>query len=67
MWNLTTVIPPAGVDEAQVRRRLVEKYGIEVAGGIGQLTGKILRIGTWCPLATEENTDFLLEALDVCM
>jgi alanine-glyoxylate transaminase / serine-glyoxylate transaminase / serine-pyruvate transaminase len=67
MWNLTTVIPPAGVDEAQVRRLLVEKYGIEVAGGIGQLTGKILRIGTMGPLATEENTDFLLEALAACM
>src|SRR5205823_4171066 len=28
MWHLTTVIPPAGVDETQVRRRLVEKHGI---------------------------------------
>lgn len=67
IWNLTTVVPPAGVDEAQVRRRLVEKYGIEVAGGIGQLTGRILRIGTMGPLATDENTDFLLEALAACM
>jgi len=67
MWNLTTVIPPAGVDEAQLRRRLLEKHGIEVAGGIGQLTGKILRIGTMGPLATDENIDFLLEALTVSM
>ena len=67
VWHLTTVSPPAGVDEAQVRRRLLDKYGIEVAGGIGQLTGKILRIGTMGPLATEENIDFLLEALAACM
>jgi alanine-glyoxylate transaminase / serine-glyoxylate transaminase / serine-pyruvate transaminase len=67
IWHLTTVIPPAGVDEAQVRRRLLEKHGIEVAGGIGQLTGKILRIGTMGPLATDEHTDFLLEALAASM
>jgi alanine-glyoxylate transaminase/serine-glyoxylate transaminase/serine-pyruvate transaminase len=67
IWHLTTVTPPGGVDESQVRRKLMDKYGIEVAGGIGQLTGKILRIGTMGPLATEENVDFLLEALAVCM
>jgi alanine-glyoxylate transaminase/serine-glyoxylate transaminase/serine-pyruvate transaminase len=67
IWHLTTVIPPPGVDEAQVRRRLSDKYGIEVAGGIGQLTGKILRIGTMGPLATEENVDFLLEGLAACI
>jgi alanine-glyoxylate transaminase/serine-glyoxylate transaminase/serine-pyruvate transaminase len=67
IWHLTTVIPPPGVDEAQLRRRLLEKHGIEVAGGIGQLTGKILRIGTMGPLATDENTDFLLEALAASM
>jgi alanine-glyoxylate transaminase / serine-glyoxylate transaminase / serine-pyruvate transaminase len=67
IWNLTTVIPPTGVDEAQVRRGLVEKYGIEVAGGIGQFAGKILRIGTMGPLATDENADFLLEGLAACM
>jgi len=67
IWHLTTVIPPAGVDEAQVRRRLLDKHGVEVAGGIGQLTGKILRIGTMGPLATDENTDFFLEALAASM
>jgi alanine-glyoxylate transaminase/serine-glyoxylate transaminase/serine-pyruvate transaminase len=67
IWHLTTVIPPPRVDEAQLRRRLLEKHGIEVAGGIGQLTGKILRIGTMGPLATDENTDFLLEALAASM
>lgn len=67
IWHLTTAIPPAGVDESQVRRKLIDKYGIDVAGGIGQLTGKILRIGTMGPLATEESVHFLLEALAVCM
>jgi alanine-glyoxylate transaminase/serine-glyoxylate transaminase/serine-pyruvate transaminase len=67
IWHLTTVIPPAGLDEAELRRGLSAKYGIEIAGGMGQLTGKILRIGTMGPLATDENVDFLLEALRACM
>ncbi len=67
IWHLTTAIPPAGVDEAQLRQRLLDKYGIEIASGLGQLAGKVLRIGTMGPLATEENVDFLLEAIAACM
>ena len=47
IWNLTTVIPPAGVDEAQLRRRLVEKYGSKSAGGIGQLTARSFASERW--------------------
>jgi alanine-glyoxylate transaminase/serine-glyoxylate transaminase/serine-pyruvate transaminase len=63
IWHLTTVIPPAGVDEAQLRDRLFTRYNIEIASGLGQLAGKILRIGTMGPLATDESVDFLLDAL----
>lgn len=65
--HLTTIIPPQGVDEAQLRQRLLDKFNIEIAGGLGQLTGKILRIGTMGPLATDENVDFLLEAIAACL
>ncbi len=67
IWHLTTVIPPAGLDEAQFRQKLLDKFNIEIAGGLGQLTGKILRIGTMGPLATDENVDFLLEAMAACL
>jgi alanine-glyoxylate transaminase / serine-glyoxylate transaminase / serine-pyruvate transaminase len=67
IWHLTTVIPPQGVDEAQFRQKLLDKYNIEIAGGLGQLAGKILRIGTMGPLATDENVDFLLEAMAACL
>ena len=63
IWHLTTVIPPAGVDEAQLRQRLVDEFDIEIAGGLGQLAGKILRIGTMGPLATDANVDALLKAV----
>jgi alanine-glyoxylate transaminase/serine-glyoxylate transaminase/serine-pyruvate transaminase len=58
--TLNTVSVPAGVDEAKVRRRLLDGPGIEIAGGLGPLAGKIFRIGVMGPLATEENVQFLL-------
>lgn len=67
IWHLTTVIPPAGLDEAAVREKLLKKHGIEIASGLGQLSGKIFRIGTMGPLATDESVDFLLESLADCM
>lgn len=67
VWHLTTVTPPAGMDEGQFRQRLTDKYDIEVAGGLGQLAGKILRIGTMGPLATDENVDYLLDAMAACV
>jgi alanine-glyoxylate transaminase/serine-glyoxylate transaminase/serine-pyruvate transaminase len=67
IWHLTTVTPPAGVDEAQIRQNLFDRYQIEIAGGLGELAGKILRIGTMGPLATDEHVDFLLEAIESSM
>lgn len=67
IWHLTTVLPPAGIDEAALRQRLLDRHGIEIASGLGQLSGKILRIGTMGPLATDENVDFLLESIAGCL
>jgi alanine-glyoxylate transaminase/serine-glyoxylate transaminase/serine-pyruvate transaminase len=63
LWHLAVVTPPAGVDEAQLRDKLMAKYGVEIAGGLGEFAGKILRIGSMGPLATEPSVDFLLEAI----
>lgn len=63
IWHLTVVVPPRHIDEAKLRDRLMSEYGIEIAGGLGKLAGKILRIGTMGPLATEEQAEFLLEAI----
>lgn len=67
IWHLTTVMPPSGVDEAELRQKLMDKYAIEVASGLGKLAGKILRVGTMGPLATEENVDFLLTSIEACL
>ena len=43
--HLNTPRVPEGVDDAKVREHLLEKHGIEIAGGFGPLAGKIFRIG----------------------
>jgi alanine-glyoxylate transaminase/serine-glyoxylate transaminase/serine-pyruvate transaminase len=63
IWHLLNVYTPAGVNEAQLRAKLLDRHNIEVAGGLGTLGGKILRIGIMGPLATDERVDALLEAI----
>jgi alanine-glyoxylate transaminase / serine-glyoxylate transaminase / serine-pyruvate transaminase len=62
LWNLNTPQVPAGVDDAAVRKRLMELNGIEVSGGFGPLAGKVFRVGLMGPLATEEGTSSFLAA-----
>ena len=62
VWNLNTVRVPAGVDDAKVRKHLLEAFGIEIQGGFGPLAGKIFRIGIMGPLATDANVTLLLKA-----
>ncbi len=59
--TLNTVCVPEGVDEAKVRKHLLNGPGIEIAGGFGPLAGKVFRIGVMGPLATEENVQFFLK------
>ncbi len=62
--TLNTVCVPAGVDEAKVRKGLLDGPGIEIAGGFGPLAGKVFRIGVMGPLATEENVHFFLKEFE---
>src|SRR6202034_2085818 len=59
--TLNTVCVPDGVDEAKVRKHLLDGPGIEIAGGFGPLAGKVFRIGVMGPLATEDNVQFFLQ------
>lgn len=61
--TLTTVRVPEGVEEAQVRRRLLEEYNIEIAGGLGALKGRVWRIGLMGHSSRPENVVTLLGAL----
>ena len=43
--TVTSVVIPAGVEDAKIRGQLLEEFNIEIAGGLGPLKGKIWRIG----------------------
>jgi alanine-glyoxylate transaminase/serine-glyoxylate transaminase/serine-pyruvate transaminase len=45
LWTLNTVRVPDGVDEAALRKRLLEEFSIEIGAGLGPLAGKIWRVG----------------------
>lgn len=61
MLNAVTV--PDGVDEAAVRRALLDTYNIEIGAGLGPLAGKIWRIGLMGYTAQKENVDLVVSAL----
>jgi len=60
---LTCVMIPEGVEDANVRARLLRDYGIEIVGGFGPLKGKAWRVGLMGYSASEKNVHYLLAAL----
>ncbi len=61
--TLTTPRLPESLDEADIRRRLLEEYSLEIAGGFGPLAGQIWRIGLMGYSCRRENVTLLLAAL----
>jgi len=61
--QLSVIRIPEGVDDAAVRRGLLER-GIEIAGGFGPLKGKTWRVGLMGYNATPERVDLLLGAME---
>jgi len=61
--SLTTVRVPDGVDAAAVSRKLLTEYNIEIGGGLGDLAGKVWRVGLLGYNARRENVAVLLKAL----
>jgi alanine-glyoxylate transaminase / serine-glyoxylate transaminase / serine-pyruvate transaminase len=61
--SLTTVNVPAGVDEALVRRRLLDEYDIEISGGLGVFKGKAWRVGLMGYSSQRQNVVLLLATL----
>ncbi|MCA9177599.1 MAG: alanine--glyoxylate aminotransferase family protein [Planctomycetales bacterium] len=60
---LNAVHIPEGVDDAKVRGELLNRFGIEIGGGLGAFKGKVWRIGLMGHAARETNVMLLLAAL----
>jgi alanine-glyoxylate transaminase/serine-glyoxylate transaminase/serine-pyruvate transaminase len=65
--TLNAVRIPAGVDDAACRKRLLEEFGIEIGGGLGEFKGKAWRIGLMGYSSRANNVLLLLAALEQCL
>ena len=61
--ELTTVWVPDGVDDAKVRATLLDRYDIEIGGGVGAFAGRVWRIGCMGHTARVANVTLFLAAL----
>jgi len=61
--TLNAVTVPDGVDDAAVRSRLLNEYGIEIGAGLGPFKGKAWRIGLMGASSTQRNVMLFLAAL----
>ncbi len=64
---LTAIRVPSGIDEARVRRYLLEHYSMEIGGGLGPLKGQIWRVGLMGSGATRSNLELCLSALGAAL
>ncbi|MEJ2104903.1 MAG: aminotransferase class V-fold PLP-dependent enzyme, partial [Ignavibacteriaceae bacterium] len=61
--QLTSVSVPEGIDEGMVRKYLLDNYNIEIGAGLGELAGKVWRIGLMGYSSNKENIQALVNAL----
>lgn len=61
--TLTTVCIPEGLDGKAIARQLLMEHNIEIGGGLGELAGKVWRVGLMGFNSRPESVDRLLEAL----
>jgi alanine-glyoxylate transaminase / serine-glyoxylate transaminase / serine-pyruvate transaminase len=64
LWTLNAVRVPSGVDEAAVRKHLLERFNIEIGAGLGPLVGKIWRVGLMGASSTPALVTLFLSAIE---
>jgi alanine-glyoxylate transaminase/serine-glyoxylate transaminase/serine-pyruvate transaminase len=62
--QLNAINIPPGVDDAAVRRALLDDYGLEIGAGLGVMAGKIWRIGLMGHACNMRNVLVCLGALE---
>ncbi len=65
--QMNAVKVPDGVDEAAVRKRLLAEFSIEIGSGLGELAGKIWRVGLMGAGSNPANVDRIVDALALCL
>lgn len=62
--QLNAVSIPDAIDEALVRKQLLDDYQLEIGAGLGQLAGKVWRIGLMGYASRPENVRLCVQALE---
>jgi alanine-glyoxylate transaminase / serine-glyoxylate transaminase / serine-pyruvate transaminase len=61
--TLTTVCIPEGLDGKAIARKLLLEHNVEIGGGLGELAGKVWRVGLMGYNSRPESVDSLVTAL----
>jgi alanine-glyoxylate transaminase/serine-glyoxylate transaminase/serine-pyruvate transaminase len=62
--TLNAIHAPSNADEASIRRRLLDEFGIEIGAGLGPFKGKALRIGLMGHSSSVRHVTLVLAALE---
>ncbi len=62
--QLNSVYIPEGVNDVEARKSLLDDYGLEIGAGLGEMAGKIWRIGLMGHACNERNVNICLTALE---
>jgi len=65
--QLNAVSIPEGVDDATVRARLLKEFNLEIGAGLGDLAGKVWRIGLMGHASRAENIVLCIAALEAVL
>jgi alanine-glyoxylate transaminase/serine-glyoxylate transaminase/serine-pyruvate transaminase len=64
LWTLNAVRIPEGIDDAALRKHLLDAFNIEIGSGLGPLAGKIWRVGLMGASSTPALILLLTSALE---
>ena len=64
---LNTVRIPEGAKDAKVRGALLRQFGMEIGGGLGDLAGKVWRVGLMGHASSARNVYLFLSALETVL
>ncbi|GAC14822.1 pyridoxal-phosphate-dependent aminotransferase family protein [Aliiglaciecola lipolytica] len=61
--QLNMVRIPEGIDDAQVRQTLLSEFNLEIGAGLGELAGKVWRIGLMGYGCNSKNVNYCISAI----
>ena len=64
---LNAIRIPEGADDLKVRRALLNEFGIEIGGGLGDFAGKVWRVGLMGHSSSKKNVFLCLAALEATL